>query len=156
MTDGTPKPLLTSLDALYPSASKVGFFMDELTGDGNDDSPHTFRHESTSHFDTQYRDIFFGVDRPGIYQECWANIDRVRLGTPDAGFQHRSVSSSISPKRISELTTCSAQGNLLLKIDGPNSNPTQTLMGAIQKRTAKQTKDEEFYLAFLEGEVRCS
>lgn len=45
---------------------------------------------------------------------------------------------------------------MLLKIQGQNGNPTQTLMSAIQRRDpgVKMNKDEEFYLGFLENDVR--
>lgn len=52
---------------------------------------------------------------------------------------------------------------MLLKIEGNevhqnttqsnNSNPTQTLIFALQVRGSKMTKDEDFYLAFLDGGV---
>ena len=40
---------------------------------------------------------------------------------------------------------------MLLKIQGGNGNPAQTLMSAIQRRDPGVTmdKDEEFHLAFL-------
>ena len=47
-----------------------------------------------------------------------------------------------------------ARGNMLLKIDGKNDNPTQTLILALQARGSKMTKDEDFYLAFMDGNVR--
>jgi hypothetical protein len=43
---------------------------------------------------------------------------------------------------------------MLLKIDGKNDNPTQTLILALQARGSKMTKDEDFYLAFMDGNVR--
>lgn len=43
---------------------------------------------------------------------------------------------------------------MLLKIDGKNDNPTQTLILALQTRGSKMTKDEDFYLAFMDGNVR--
>jgi hypothetical protein len=42
---------------------------------------------------------------------------------------------------------------MLLKIDGKNDNPTQTLILALQARGSKMTKDEDFYLAFMDGNV---
>jgi len=46
-----------------------------------------------------------------------------------------------------------ARGNMLLKVDGKNDNPTQTLILALQARGSKMTKDEDFYLAFMNGDV---
>jgi hypothetical protein len=53
-----------------------------------------------------------------------------------------------------------ARGNMLLKIEGgsntstnTNTNPTQTLIFALQARGSKMTKDEDFYLAFLDKGV---
>lgn len=43
---------------------------------------------------------------------------------------------------------------MLLKIDGKNDNPTQTLILALQARGSKLTKDEDFHLAFMDGNVR--
>jgi len=43
---------------------------------------------------------------------------------------------------------------MLLKIDGKNDNPTQTLILALQARGSKMTKDEDFYLAFMDGNAR--
>jgi len=51
-------------------------------------------------------------------------------------------------------TDSRARGNMLLKIDGKNDNPTQTLILALQSRGSKMTKDEDFYLAFMDGSVR--
>ena len=44
---------------------------------------------------------------------------------------------------------------MLLRIKEGNGNPTQTLMGAIQRRNAgvSMDKDEEFHLAFLDEDV---
>jgi len=42
---------------------------------------------------------------------------------------------------------------MLLKVDGKNDNPTQTLILALQARGSKMTKDEDFYLAFMNGDV---
>ncbi|WVR07518.1 hypothetical protein IAU60_004560 [Kwoniella sp. DSM 27419] len=43
------------------------------------------------------------------------------------------------------------KGNMLLSIEGANTNPTQMLIAAIQRRGGTGiTKDEEFYLAILE------
>lgn len=53
---------------------------------------------------------------------------------------------------IEELTE-RARGNMLLKINGKNDNPTQTLILALQARGSKMTKDEDFYLAFMDGGV---
>lgn len=48
----------------------------------------------------------------------------------------------------------SAKGNMLLEIDGVNSNPTQVLINAIQQRGGTGlTKEEEFYLGFLDNGV---
>jgi hypothetical protein len=46
-----------------------------------------------------------------------------------------------------------ARGNMLLKIDGKNENPTQTLIMALQARGSKMSKEEDFYLAFIDGGV---
>jgi hypothetical protein len=46
-----------------------------------------------------------------------------------------------------------ARGNMLLKIDGKNENPTQTLIMALQARGSKMSKEEDFYLAFMDGGV---
>ena len=43
---------------------------------------------------------------------------------------------------------------MLLKIDGKNENPTQTLILALQSRGSKMTKEEDFYMAFMDGDVR--
>lgn len=44
---------------------------------------------------------------------------------------------------------------MLLEIDGANSNPTQVLINAIQQRGGTGlTKEEEFYLGFLDNGVR--
>lgn len=43
---------------------------------------------------------------------------------------------------------------MLLKIEGKNENPTQTLIFALQARGSKMTKDEDFYLALLDQGVR--
>jgi hypothetical protein len=42
---------------------------------------------------------------------------------------------------------------MLLKITGKNDNPTQTLILALQARGSKMTKEEDFYLAFMDGQV---
>jgi hypothetical protein len=42
---------------------------------------------------------------------------------------------------------------MLLKIEGKNENPTQTLIFALQARGSKMTKDEDFYLALLDHGV---
>jgi hypothetical protein len=51
-----------------------------------------------------------------------------------------------------------ARGNMLLKIEGDgknnNDNPTQTLILALQARGSKMTKEEDFYMAFMDGDVR--
>lgn len=47
-----------------------------------------------------------------------------------------------------------AKGNMLLEIDGVNPNPTQVLINAIQQRGGTGlTKEEEFYLGFLDNGV---
>jgi hypothetical protein len=47
---------------------------------------------------------------------------------------------------------------MLLKIEGDgknnNDNPTQTLILALQARGSKMTKEEDFYMAFMDGDVR--
>jgi hypothetical protein len=45
---------------------------------------------------------------------------------------------------------------MLLKIEGKNDNPTQTLILALQARGSKMTKEEDFYMAFMDGDVRLS
>ncbi|KAK8854772.1 hypothetical protein IAR55_003511 [Kwoniella newhampshirensis] len=128
LSDERPGPVLRALDEMYPKASKTGI----LTASTPfiTERPHTLLHNGK------------------IYES----------GTIGLAFPKSAVTQTdlgLSPM-LPPVTISGAQGNMLLSIDGMNSNPTQVLIGAIQKRGGVGlTKEEEFYLGLLEqGDVK--
>ncbi|WWC63339.1 uncharacterized protein I303_105939 [Kwoniella dejecticola CBS 10117] len=124
LTDGRPNPVLKALDLMYPSASKVGLLTAATPFITN--RPYTLLHNGQ------------------IYSE----------GTLGLAFKKRpavEVDFGLVPMTEPAIIT-GAQGNMLLSIDGANSNPTQVLIQAIQKRGGTGiTKEEDFYLGILQS-----
>lgn len=155
LCDGTPRPVLSALDSMFPSASKVYRLPLEqgrkLTRDiaWPPDFPDTIHHWPTSYALPRSRSFLIRNNRPSVHRAA-LNLRQVWVGTAHRGIRSRRV----SPPDSAQLRK-SAQGNMLLKIEGGNGNPTQMLMMAIQRRDPgmAMNKDEEFHLAFLEQGV---
>ncbi|WRT68443.1 uncharacterized protein IL334_005419 [Kwoniella shivajii] len=128
LTDGRPGPVLRALDEMYPSASKLGILTAATPFVTN--RPYTLLHNGS------------------IYSS----------GTLGLAVRHRpSTTLDFGLLPMTEPVKISgAQGNMLLSIEGSNTNPTQMLIGAIQRRGGTGiTKEEDFYLGMLnEGDTR--
>ncbi|WWC71530.1 uncharacterized protein I206_105488 [Kwoniella pini CBS 10737] len=128
LTDGRPNPVLKALDLMYPSASKIGILTAATPFITN--RPYTLLHNGS------------------IYAE----------GTLGLAIKKRpnvKVDFGLTPMTETAIVS-GAQGNMLLSIEGTNSNPTQVLIQAIQQRGGTGlTKEEDFYLGILDhGEVQ--
>ncbi|WWD19082.1 hypothetical protein CI109_103540 [Kwoniella shandongensis] len=128
LSDGRPGPVLRALDELYPTATKTGILT--AATPFITERPHTLLHNGQIH-------------EAGTIGLAFTNSATTET--------HFGLSAMTEPVTIS-----GAQGNMLLSIDGTNSNPTQMLIGAIQRRGGVGlTKDEDFYLGLLEqGDVK--
>ncbi|OCF57225.1 hypothetical protein L486_04681 [Kwoniella mangroviensis CBS 10435] len=128
LTDGRPTPVLKALDAMYPAASKVGILTAATPFITN--RPYTLLHNGN-------------IFPSGSLGLAFKSRPKVNLNF--------GLTPMTEPAVIS-----GAQGNMLLSIEGTNSNPTQVLIAAIQKRGGSGiTKEEDFYLGILEnGEVQ--
>ncbi|OCF37967.1 hypothetical protein I317_03928 [Kwoniella heveanensis CBS 569] len=124
LTDGRPGPVLSALDAMYPQASKSGILTAATPFITN--RPHTLLHNGN-------------IYDSGTLGLALASSSRSQV---DFG-----LVTMTDPVQIS-----GAQGNMLLSIEGTNSNPTQMLIAAIQRRGGTGiTKEEDFFLGFLEN-----
>ncbi|WVR00037.1 hypothetical protein IAU59_007179 [Kwoniella sp. CBS 9459] len=128
LTDGRPGPVLSALDHMYPEASKSGILTAATPFITN--RPHTLLHNGT----------IYDSGALGLA------LSRPTNSTIDFG-----LSAMTDPVKIA-----GAQGNMLLSIEGANSNPTQMLIAAIQRRGGTGiTKEEDFFLGVFEnGSVR--
>ncbi|WVF72838.1 hypothetical protein IAT40_007656 [Kwoniella sp. CBS 6097] len=124
LTDGRPGPVLSALDHMYPQAIKSGILTAATPFITN--RPHTLLHNGK------------------IYDSGALGLALNRPWKPEVDF---GLAAMTDPVKIS-----GAQGNMLLSVDGTNSNPTQMLIAAIQRRGGSGiTKEEDFFLGFLEN-----
>ncbi|KAL1407358.1 hypothetical protein Q8F55_006780 [Vanrija albida] len=121
LTDATPAPTLEALDA-FPAAAKLGYVA------------------APTPFLTGYPFTLF-------HGRKVLQTGAVGLALPkpaDVAVEY-GVESFAAPTRVK-----AARGNLLLTIEGPNPNPTATLIAALHVRdkgkAAGLTKDESFWL----------
>ncbi|WWC90670.1 uncharacterized protein L201_005606 [Kwoniella dendrophila CBS 6074] len=125
LTDGRPSPVLKALDHMYPSAYKTGILTAATPFITN--RPFTLLHNGN------------------IYDS----------GTLGLAFQKQPTSTKLDFGLVpmtDPAVISGAQGNMLLSIEGTNSNPTQVLIAAIQKRGGTGiTKEEDFYLGILDN-----
>ncbi|WVO13484.1 hypothetical protein L204_101104 [Cryptococcus depauperatus] len=128
LSDSLPSPVLNALDKMFPMITKMGMLTAPTPFITN--RPHTLL----------YNDQIVNSGTVGIAIEDREKSSKMNFG----------LSAVADP-----LTINHAKGNLLLKVEGSDSNPTQLLIKAIQGRGGCGiTKENEFYLGFLEnGEV---
>ncbi|OWZ31004.1 hypothetical protein C347_03762 [Cryptococcus neoformans AD2-60a] len=125
LSDSRPAPVLRALDNMFPKAIKTGILTAPTPFITN--RPNTLLHNGTV---IQSGSIGIAIKGlPSVYKT-------------DFGLE----------PMLEPVTVTSAKGNMLLEIDGVNSNPTQVLINAIQQRGGTGlTKEEEFYLGFLDN-----
>ncbi|WVQ74964.1 hypothetical protein IAR50_004572 [Cryptococcus sp. DSM 104548] len=124
LSDSRPGPVLSALDRMFPAATKTGLLTAPTPFITN--RPHT---------------LLYNKD---ILQSGTLGLAIKSKPTTKTNF---GLSAMVQP-----VTITSARGNMLLAINGINSNPTQLLISAIQQRGGTGlTKEEEFFLGFLEG-----
>ncbi|TYJ53415.1 hypothetical protein B9479_005962 [Cryptococcus floricola] len=124
LSDSRPAPVLGALDSMFPTAAKTGLLTAPTPFITN--RPHTLLYNKE------------------ILQSGTIGLAINSNPTTKTDF---GLSAMVEP-----VTITSARGNMLLAIDGINSNPTQLLISAIQQRGGTGlTKEEEFFLGFLEG-----
>lgn len=129
LSDSRPAPVLKALDSMFPKAIKTGI----LTAP----TP-------------------FITNRPNTLLLNGTVIQSGTIGIAIKGLPSVYKTDFGLEPMLEPVTITSAKGNMLLEIDGANSNPTQVLINAIQQRGGTGlTKEEEFYLGFLDnGDVK--
>ncbi|WVQ82332.1 hypothetical protein IAT38_004460 [Cryptococcus sp. DSM 104549] len=129
LSDGRPAPVLSALDTMFPDASKAGILTAPTPFITN--RPHTLIKNGQIHSS--------------------GTLGLAFAGKPAGELVEFGLSPMADPVQIA-----AAQGNMLLEISGANSNPTQVLISAIQKRGGTGiTKEEDFYLALLKnGDIK--
>ncbi|KGB79526.1 hypothetical protein CNBG_5364 [Cryptococcus deuterogattii R265] len=129
LSDSRPVPVLKTLDSMFPKAIKAGI----LTAP----TP-------------------FITNRPNTLLINGTVLESGTIGIAVKGLPSLYKTDFGLEPMLKPVNVTSAKGNMLLEIDGVNPNPTQVLINAIQQRGGTGlTKEEEFYLGFLDnGDIK--